>query len=101
MTRPVPHPSGPAHHRWSDTPTYQAAHWRIKVRRGSASQHACVDCSRPALDWAYDGQDPEELTGASSTCSNLRFSLKPQHYQPKCRRCHLRGDAARRRERVA
>jgi hypothetical protein len=93
---------GPEHPKWSSRPTYTAAHQRVKAASGSASLRTCVDCGGKAEHWAYDRQDPDELSGVDYHGSHLTYSGKPQHYQPKCRRCHLGGDAARRRrERAA
>lgn len=59
---------------WKELPSYYGRHARVVRVRGSASEYACVDCGKPAVDWAQihgtDGTDPHE------------------HYQPRCRFCH-------------
>lgn len=76
---------------------YGAAHRRLRRERGHPSEHLCVDCGRPAEDWAYDGDDEErsELVGGYI----LTFSLNTSSYSPRCRKCHSRYDD-RRRERT-
>lgn len=67
---------------------YAGAHDRIKRQRGSASTHPCADCGKPATDWSYDGLDPDELTEG-----RLLYSLKVDHYEPRCKPCHGAYDA--------
>lgn len=68
--------------------SYYGVHNRVKSERGSAAGHTCVDCGRPAEEWSYDGLDPDELT----TPEGYRFSVRPEHYVARCRRCHARLD---------
>lgn len=77
----------------SANPTYSAAHYRIKAAKGKASAHLCIDCGAQARDWSYDGQDPDELTGYSRVGGNPRaYSLDPDRYVPRCRKCHTAKD---------
>lgn len=93
---------GSANSHWltDDDVTYPAAHYRVKIVRGSASGYACVDCGQPAAHWSYDNTDPDERTlldrGRMKT-----FSLKIEHYEPRCARCHRRFDIRTRAARRA
>lgn len=69
-------------------PTYTAFHTRMRSDRGSASAHACVDCGGAARDWSYDGLDPDECTDTSYFGKPIAYSLKQEHYAPRCRPCH-------------
>lgn len=75
---------------------YHGAHDRVKAARGRASEHGCAwaECSAAASDWAYDGQDPEEMIGMDHG-TELRYSANPQHYLPLCKSHHIRFDAPR------
>lgn len=69
-------------------PRYQSFHTRLRRDRGSAAEQRCVDCDQRAEEWSYDHQDPEELAQ-----DGVRYSVKPEHYQPRCRSCHRRLDS--------
>ena len=69
---------------------YDAAHRRVRVAHGSAVSHSCVDCGQQAAHWAYDHLDPDERRE-----QELPYSVKIEHYQPMCVRCHKRFDLAR------
>lgn len=89
-------PPGPLHPSWRGTEiTYASAHRRIVNAKGSAARHACVGCGRPAKEWSYDHQDPDELIGSGPRKSP--FSIKPEHYLARCVRCHRQFDMALRR----
>lgn len=77
---------------------YGGAHDRVRAARGPASGHSCIDCAAPAQDWSYDGQDPNERRGANAYGRGLAFSLDPSHYVPRCKPCHVRHDAAARKD---
>lgn len=77
---------------WADDITYKSAHRRVVRVRGSASEHACVDCSGPAVDWSYDHLCPDERQSESGP-----FSLNPDRYQSRCRVCHRAFDREARR----
>ena len=78
---------------------YMAAHDRVRVLWGRASEHCCVGCEKPARDWAYDGTDPSERYGTNSVGTYLHYSVWPEFYMPMCRGCHLKRDAALRHQR--
>jgi hypothetical protein len=81
--------TGPLNHNWrGDAATYGTAHTRIRVARGPAKQHRCVDCGRRADDWSYDGGDPDERRDPRFGA----YSLDVWRYQPRCRNCHRRHD---------
>ena len=83
---------GERNHMWRPDPGYQAAHLRIVAIKGKAADHPCADCAGPAHDWSYNHSDPEQLTGRNG-CS---YSTNPDFYEPRCRSCHRRLDAAKR-----
>lgn len=77
------------------SPSYDGAHARVRRSRGKASDYACVDCGAGAQDWSYDHGDPGELLGApGSKYSGIAYSLNPDHYQPRCKACHITFDKA-------
>lgn len=83
---------GKAHPRWSDDRlTYDGVHLRLRRSKGKASQYPCVDCGKPAENWAYDYNDPNELMDNKRNCV---YSADPDRYEPKCRSCHKKGDFA-------
>lgn len=92
-------PYGPDHHAWQDVPSYGCAHHRVRLRRGSASQFACVDCGGRAQHWSYDHADPNELRGPAPGSAGYKglmpYSADPDHYQPRCVRCHKAFDLQR------
>jgi hypothetical protein len=70
-------------------PGYDGVHHRLRANRGNADTHTCEFCGFPAVDWAYDHDDPEELTDERGRV----FSRDPEHYMPLCRICHRTFDA--------
>jgi hypothetical protein len=68
---------------------YTALHDRLKVARGKASGHACVDCAGSARDWSL-------VRGATVVTdpTGRRYSLRLDDYQPRCVGCHARYDRA-------
>lgn len=75
---------------------YRGAHMRVQAARGPASAYPCVgDCGRPAADWAYVHDDPDELVTTVNGAPRL-YSLDSDRYRPMCRRCHRRFDTAQR-----
>jgi hypothetical protein len=85
--------SGPRNPNWKGAlVSYSGAHRRILRTRGKAARHPCVDCGAPALHWSYDGKDPEELTATSRRGQEVRYSGKPEHYEPRCVTCHNHHD---------
>jgi len=75
---------------FAEVPAYRTMHWRIKAARGSASEHACCDCGRPAREWSYSNDDPDELVSDKG----LRYSTDLDRYAPRCQPCHRRFDLA-------
>lgn len=78
-------------------PTYVAMHIRVAKARGSAKLQDCILCSEPAQEWAYDGDDPDEVLGFSYGYW-MSFSRDIEHYVPMCVRCHRRHDRDARRK---
>lgn len=74
---------------------YSAAHYRIRAALGKAAEHPCTDCSAPASDWSYDHTDPDELVSDHPQSAGSRYSLKPEHYAPRCKSCHKAFDLDR------
>jgi NAD-dependent SIR2 family protein deacetylase len=56
---------------------YKSRHIRVRKARGKASEQACVDCGKPAREWSQT----HSTTGQ-----------EPEHYQPRCRKCHAAYD---------
>lgn len=79
----------PAWH--GDDVTYSGMHIRLRRVRGVAQGLDCVDCGGQAAHWSYDHADPDEVTGTVEGRS-VRFSLKTEHYEPRCNRCHTLFD---------
>ena len=83
---------GAVEHQLEETAEYGAAHDRVRRLRGPASDHRCVDCDGAAAHWSYDHRDPDERRSATiKGCPP--YSLNPEHYEPRCARCHRRFDA--------
>lgn len=79
--------------------SYNAAHSRCTRVWGSASAYPCVECGLQAEHWAYDGTDPEEITGHQRGATYvLIYSRYPEFYMPLCRKCHGPHDTSWRRE---
>lgn len=88
--------------RHTTTPTYRSAHSRLTRTRGKASAHLCVDCGGPAHEWSYNHDDPEEFVTHKTRNGKhgerivtVHYSADPDHYSPRCRRCHIIHDQAR------
>lgn len=73
-------------------PSYVLAHRRVGQRHGPAKTHKCIDCGRQALEWSYDGLDPDERIETSGLSRGLRYSIRIEHYQARCRSCHRKHD---------
>jgi RNA polymerase-binding transcription factor DksA len=71
--------------------TYQAVHSRMKRERPPVESFACVGCGKRAKEWAYDHGDPDERI---SNRGPYTYSFDPARYQPMCRTCHRKFDAA-------
>lgn len=73
------------------------AHKRVTALWGKATLYPCIECGRPAAQWAYDGTDPTEMLGWPKNIgqgSVGRYSRYPEFYMPMCKKCHARRDAA-------
>jgi hypothetical protein len=79
-----------------DACTYSAVHHRCRHIWGRVQQYPCLDCGRPAEEWAYDGKDPTELyaerTDWGKRKSIVPYSRFPEFYMPMCKACHKRRD---------
>lgn len=75
--------------RWSRRTDvgYHTAHNRIRTLKGPAKSYLCVDCGKPAQQWSYTHDDPDEKVGPNSLGSMLAYSLKEECYVPRCRKC--------------
>lgn len=81
-------------------PTYQAMHKRVYKQRGPARDHTCP-CGEPAEQWAYDHQDPYELTewrktGPRAVVREVPYSTCLDHYVALCFGCHVKLDTPER-----
>lgn len=79
----------------SDAVDYAAAHGRVRRARGPASRYSCVDCGRNASHWSYDHADPDERHSTAPRTEGTAFSLKVDHYEPRCVSCHKLFDLGR------
>lgn len=80
--------------------SYESAHRRIITEHGKAAQHLCIECLGPAHEWAYIYGDPREMSGIRVIRGRglaAVWSGDPAYYQPMCRPCHKRFDAAHRK----
>jgi hypothetical protein len=99
VTSPLPgvrpcSPSGSLASAWRGNDIgYAAMHDRVKTARGAASDHLCIDCGDAAAHWSYDHLDPEERLQPDGRRGHP-YSLKIEHYQPRCAGCHARFDHA-------
>jgi hypothetical protein len=79
-----------------DACTYSAVHHRCRQIWGRVQQYPCIDCGKPAEEWAYDGKDPTELyverTDWGKRKSIVPYSRFPEFYMPMCKACHKRRD---------
>lgn len=76
------------HERWTgDQATYSAMHQRVAKKLGRAASRECVDCGRRASHWSYDRLDPDERVGRDGP-----YSVRIQHYVPRCVPCHKAFD---------
>jgi len=73
-----------------DDATYRTVHSRLVALRGKAADHVCVDCGGSALEWSYDHSDPNEKHDRRGG----DYSVDPERYEPRCRRCHYWFDHA-------
>lgn len=76
----------------TSNPSYRTMHLRL-ARHAPATNFACVDCGGKANEWSYDHQDPDELKEVWGRYP-VSYSIKLDHYQPRCVPCHRTYDAA-------
>lgn len=93
--------TGPANAHWlpDQAVTYHGMHCRVKAVRGSASGYSCVDCGETAAHWSYDNADPDARIGPYRG-RQATYSVKIDHYEPRCARCHKRFDRRAREART-
>lgn len=84
----------------AEEPTYVGMHKRLRLDRGKASAHACVDCGNPAHEWSYDGGCPGELHEVRGKLP-CAYSTDQSRYSPRCRPCHRTRDESLNRPRGA
>lgn len=82
-------------HRRRDDAGYGAAHERVRHDRGLVQAHDCIDCGHPAQHWSYNHDDPDERLAYGLSVRPVAYSLKPEHYAPRCVSCHKRYDLNR------
>jgi hypothetical protein len=78
--------------RKGDAAGYDAIHVRLRISRGKASDFACVDCGRPAANWSYNGDDPNEKAELRRGKRPRWYSTDPSFYVPRCVKCHNTHD---------
>lgn len=76
--------------------TYDGLHARLRSTLGPASNRDCVDCGAEARHWSYDHCDPDERIGLAGQKYAVAYSVKPEHYHPRCVPCHKRFDLEQR-----
>lgn len=76
----------------SPTPTYNAAHERVKQLRGPARLHDCVGCGGTAKHWSYNHDDPNELYEEGLSKNAVAYSASIDFYSPRCVPCHKKFD---------
>lgn len=81
-----------------EKPTYAGMHKRLMYDRGKASQFKCVDCSRQAEEWSYNGGCKNEHWEKVND-SWLAYSTDQSLYAPRCKRCHRKRDDSLTRDR--
>lgn len=69
-----------------EVPGYRLQHSRMQEAQGPAKEFTCVDCGGAADHWTYDHLDPEALV---DPVLGYVYSLKFEHYDPRCAPCHL------------
>jgi hypothetical protein len=71
--------AGAGNPNWTgDKATKHALHLRLKRLRGKAKEYGCVDCDGPALEWSQI----HDTSGLDLW----------EHYEPRCRSCHINYD---------
>lgn len=76
-------------------PSYRAIHQRVVSRCGQATDHECVDCGKPAVDWSYSNACSDEIDGWTQRRGgtvSARWCPHPDCYFPRCGACHWDHD---------
>ena len=76
---------------------YRAVHERVRSVWGSCREYRCVDCDAPANHWSYNHTDPDGFLVRHSN-GKLYPAGSPEHYSPRCVKCHKAFDLARKAE---
>jgi hypothetical protein len=90
----MPQPRGAQNHNWKgDDVRYESAHLRL----GSAREHACKDCGKPAQEWSLKKDTPQSRVQVDENkrrrgWTGVTFSTCPTDYEPRCKRCHRKYD---------
>ena len=79
-------------HRRRDDIKYAAAHDRVRADRGLVQTYRCVDCGQRAQHWSYNHDDPDELHQEGLSAQPVAYSIHPDHYSPRCVKCHRHFD---------
>jgi hypothetical protein len=74
---------------------YSMAHDRVRTDRGRVQTYDCVGCSKPAQHWSYDHSDFAEMHAVGLSARPVAYSANPDHYSPRCAKCHKRFDLDR------
>lgn len=71
-------------------PTYGAVHDRLASSLGSAKNFSCFECweNKRTMDWSWSGCE-EPLVQFGGRYDGMRYCVHSEHYEPRCRRCHL------------
>lgn len=75
---------------------YRAAHARLHVLRGKASEYPCELCGCPAHEWALKDTAPLTMAEVGGRFDGKSFSTQPDDYMPACRPCHRAYDGRER-----
>jgi hypothetical protein len=78
--------------------TYGSMHHRVRRLKGSAKHCVCVDCGEPAVEWSYEGGDPNERIGPNQHGTLMAYSTDPSYYRPRCVSCHRHHDGLNHRD---
>lgn len=80
--------------RKGDVIKYRSAHISVRLARGSAKTHMCVDCQGPADEWSLRKDAPVTHIGPNDRGRLLRYSVDVNDYDPRCKQCHMQYDAS-------
>lgn len=74
--------------------THYTVHEYLARERGPARNHTCVECGKPADEWAYQhtGETQYGKTSDGVNWDSLPYSEDLNDYAPMCRSCHRRLD---------